>query len=142
MPNPYHFRARIDRICRRAFGNGPGYLRLNALNTLVRELHARNDRARANYQMYLATDPYDVARHQLRELYDQSSPAIHEVVPAQREAPSEASLLPPLPLGEGGGEGSPDEDDDPFYSPNSSFFPAPFFSPHTTHRCRPPRALR
>ncbi|MDE2892046.1 MAG: hypothetical protein OXN86_06050 [Chloroflexota bacterium] len=102
MPNPYHFRARIDRICRRAFGNGPGYLRLNALNTLVRELHARNDRARANYQMYLATDPYDVARHQLRHLHDR------------------ASLLPPLPLGEGWGEGSPaqdeqrpDEDDDP-----------------------------
>ena len=106
MPNPYHFRARIDRICRRAFGNGPGYLRLKALNTLVRELHAPNDRARANYQMYLATDPYDVARHQLRDLYDHATP--------------EASLRLPLPLGEGWGEGSPaqeeqppEEDDDP-----------------------------
>ena len=107
MPNPYHFRARIDRICRRAFGNRPGYLRLKALNTLVRELHAPNDRARANYQMYLATDPYDVARHQLRHLHDSAS----------------LSLLPPP---SGGGrclveteaglpqdEQRPDEDDDP-----------------------------
>ena len=106
MPNPYHFRARIDRICRRAFGNGPGYLRLKALNTLVRELHAPNDRARSNYQMCLATDPYEVARHQLRHLYDHATPV--------------ASLGLPLPLGEGWGEGSPaqeeqppEEDDDP-----------------------------
>ncbi len=103
MPNPYHFRARIDRICRRAFGNGPAYLQLRALDTLVRELHAPNDRARRNYKMYLATDPYDVARHTLRDLYDRPG-----------------SLCPPLPLGEGWGEGSPtqeeqppEEDDDP-----------------------------
>ena len=116
MPNRYHFRARIDRLVQQGFGNGPGYLRVKALDTLVRELHAPNDRARANYQLYLATDPYDVARHKLRDLYDQP----HRVAPAQAGAPSDASLLPPLPLGEGWGEGSPapaeatpEEDDDP-----------------------------
>ena len=105
MPNPYHFRARIDRLVQQGFGDGPAYLQLKALDTLVRELHAPNDRARANYKMYLATDPYDVARHKLRDLYDHATP--------------EASLCLPLPLGEGWGEGSPqseepaDEDDDP-----------------------------
>ncbi|MCY3922840.1 MAG: hypothetical protein OXG27_10665, partial [Chloroflexi bacterium] len=69
MPNPFHFRARIDRLVRQGFGDGPGYLCLKALDTLVRELHANNDRARANYRMDLATDPYDVARHKLRDLY-------------------------------------------------------------------------
>ncbi len=111
MPNPYHFRARIDRLVQQGFGDGPAYLQLKALDTLVRELHAPNDRARANYKMYLATDPYDVARHKLRDLHD-----------------GPGCLLPPLPLGEGWGEGSPvlnaaagpaqdeqpaDEDDDP-----------------------------
>ena len=107
MPNPYHFRARIDRLVQQGFGDGPAYLQLKALDTLVRELHAPNDRARANYKMYLATDPYDVARHKLRDLHDSAS----------------LSLLPPPSGGgrclvetEGGlpqDEQQPDEDDDP-----------------------------
>ncbi len=111
MPNPYHFRANIDRLWRRATGSLPAYIRLRALNAVAREIYPSNDRTRANYQMYLATDPYDVARHKLRDLYDRPG-----------------SLYPPLPLGEGWGEGSlpsaqsglalqegdpADEDDDP-----------------------------
>ena len=112
MPNPYHFRARIDRLWRRSGDHNPGYIRLKALNAVVRELFAPNDRARQNYQLYLATDPYDVARHLLRDLYDRPTP-----------------LCLPLPLGEacpaldagGRGEGPPlaieeeltEEDDDP-----------------------------
>ncbi|MCY3734271.1 MAG: hypothetical protein OXG42_08315 [Chloroflexi bacterium] len=105
MPNPYHFRANIDRLWRRATGSLPAYIRLKALNAVAREIYPSNDRTRANYQMYLATDPYDVASHKLRDLYDHATP--------------EASLCLPLPLGEGWGEGSPqseepaDEDDDP-----------------------------
>ena len=103
MPNPFHYRAAIDNLWRRANGNAPAYRRLNALDAIVRELFAPNDRARLNYQTYLATDPFDVARHKLRDIYDHPA------------------LLLPLPLGEGWGEGphalpeeeSPDEDDDP-----------------------------
>ena len=111
MPNPFHFRAKIDRLWRRADDQRHrGYLRVKALDAIVRELFARNNpRAQTNYAMYLATDPFDVARHKLRHLYDLSP------VPTP-----EASLCPPLPLGEGWGEGSPaledeppDEDDDP-----------------------------
>ena len=110
MPNAYHFRARIDRLWRRSGDHNPGYIRLKALNAVVRELFAPNDRARLNYQRYLATDPYDVARHLLRDLYD--GPDTPTCL---------TSLPPPLPLGEGWGEGPPtvpddessDEDDDP-----------------------------
>ena len=118
MPNPFHYRAAIDNLWRRANGNAPAYRRLNALDAIVRELFAPNDRARLNYQTYLATDPFDVARHKLRDLYDHSEPQHFE-----------ASSCLPLPLGEacpaldagGWGEGphalpeeeSPDEDDDP-----------------------------
>ena len=108
MPNPYHFRARIDRLWCRANSSLPGYIRLKALDAVARELYRPTDRARQNLKMYLATDPYEVAQHKLRHLHDQPS------------------LLPPLPLGEGRGEGplnaevapakagaEPNEDDDP-----------------------------
>ena len=90
MQNPFHFRARMDNLWRRANSNIPAYKRLNALGAIVRELYAPNDRARGNYAMLLATDPFDVARHKLRDLYD------------DREAPSV-----PLSPGRGLEVGSP-----------------------------------
>ncbi len=112
MPNPFYLRARIDNLWRRSGEHNPGYIRVKALDAIVRELYARNERARLNRHMYFATDPFDVARHLLRDLHDRAD----SPVPA-----SEASLGPPLPLGEGWGEGSPscteeeslEEDDDP-----------------------------
>ncbi len=111
MPNPFHLRASIDRLWRRSAEHNPGYIRVKALDAIVRELFAPNPRARLNHQLYLATDPYDVARHKLSELYDQADPT----VPA-----AELSLCPALDPG-GWCEGSPvpgleeplDEDDDP-----------------------------
>ena len=99
MPNPYHFRANIDRLWLEANSNAPAYRRLNALNKVVRELFAPTDRARLNYQLYLATDPYDVARHHLRDLYDGPGPMI---------LAGEDSL--PLSVAE---EETTEEDDDP-----------------------------
>ncbi len=110
MPNPFHFRANIDRLWRRSADHNPGYVRVAALDAIVRELFAPTERARANHQLYLATDPFDVARHKLRDLYDRPGP-----------------LLPPVPPGEAcpaldaGGwgeglpedEGQPDENEDP-----------------------------
>ncbi|MDE2894556.1 MAG: hypothetical protein OXN87_04050, partial [Chloroflexota bacterium] len=63
MPNPYHFKARIDRLWRHATSDAPAYRRLPSLNAVVRELFAPTAQARQNHQLYLATDPYDVARH-------------------------------------------------------------------------------
>ena len=70
MPNPFHLRAKIDRLWRHSAEHNPGYLRVKALDAIVRELFAPNPRARLNHQLYLTTDPYDVARHKLRDLYD------------------------------------------------------------------------
>jgi len=76
MPNPYHFRANIDRLWRQANSNVAAYRRLNALDMVVRELFAHTERARLNYQRYLATDPFDVARHLLRDLHDRPGPMV------------------------------------------------------------------
>ena len=105
MPNPYHFRARIDRLWRTANSSRPGYIRLNALDTVARELYRPTDRARQNLKMYLATDPYEVAQHKLRNLHDPalalpSPPAALKVAPAKAGARSEE-------------DEPPDEDDDP-----------------------------
>ena len=110
MPNPYHLRANIDRLWRHATSDAPAYRRLKSLDAVVRELSAPNERARQNHQLYLATDPYDVAQHHLRVLYD-----------GRDNGTSLGSLPLPLTLGEGRGEGPPslpaeetiEEDDDP-----------------------------
>ncbi|MYD54397.1 MAG: hypothetical protein F4W96_08855 [Chloroflexi bacterium] len=73
MPNPFHLRANIDRLWRRSGDHNPGYVRVAALDAIVRELFAPTERARANHQLYLATDPFDVARHKLRDLYDRAA---------------------------------------------------------------------
>ena len=110
MPNPFHYRAAIDNLWRRANGNAPAYRRLNALDAIVRELFAPNERARLNYQRYLATDPFDVARHKLRDLYDQDAPQHfehdHDAPQLFEVAPAQAGAAHPE-------EESPDEDDDP-----------------------------
>ncbi|MYJ92244.1 MAG: hypothetical protein F4038_04235, partial [Chloroflexi bacterium] len=69
MPNPYHLKTNIDRLWRHANSDAPAYRRLKSLDAIARELFAHTERARLNYQRYLATDPYDVARHLLRDLY-------------------------------------------------------------------------
>jgi len=107
MPNPYHFRARIDRLWRHANSDAPAYRRLNALDKVVRELFAPNERARLNHQLYLATDPYDVARHHLRDLYDHICPGWEDPGPVNTEvAPAQAGTALPV-------DASSDEDDDP-----------------------------
>ena len=95
MPNPYHFRAHIDRLWRRSGDHNPGYIRLKALNAVVRELFAPNDRARRNYQLYLATDPYDVGPPPPPQT---STTAAGPIAPRHRRLP-----LPPSPSGRGPG---------------------------------------
>jgi len=101
MPNPFHFHAKIDRLWRRSADHNPGYIRVKALDAIVRELFAPNPRARLNYRIYLATDPFDVARHKLRELYDGP------------ESPLPAPERGPVPCLLHQEEEPPEEDDDP-----------------------------
>ena len=98
MPNPFRFRANIDRIWRRTAEHNPGYVRLSAFNAIARELFAPNERARLNHQMYFATDKslrwswfvlYDVVRHQLRDLYDRAHPLDQPHCEVSEPAPEE-----------------------------------------------------
>ena len=70
MPNQFNLRARMDNLWRQSGDHNPGYIRLRALGAIVRELYAPTEQARLNQQLCFATDPYDVARHKLRDLYD------------------------------------------------------------------------
>ncbi len=107
MPNPYHFRARMDRLWQCANSNARGYRKLKALNTIVREMYAPTERARQNHRMWLATDPYEVARHLLRDLHDRA-----DLFPSP---PASGGGTCPVGTEEGSpqDEESPDEDDDP-----------------------------
>ncbi len=111
MPNPYHYRSVINRLTRLADAPNPAYIQLRAVTALLRELSPTNPRSTANNQMLQSVDPYDYARHKLRDLYDHAAPLGEAALP----------FPPPLPLGEGWGEGPPasaedessKEDDDP-----------------------------
>ena len=115
MPNPYHYRAKIDRLWRRSGDHNPGYIRIKALDAIVRELFAPNERARLNHEMYFATDLYDVARHQLRDLYDRAD--LFPSPPAGGGGRCLVEACPALDAGTEGGspqdEESSEEDDDP-----------------------------
>lgn len=100
MPNPFHLRAKIDRLRRRSANHNPAYIRVKAFNSIVRELFAPNPQARLNHQLHLATDPFELARHKLRDLYDGSEAS---PVPASERRPAPSCLLQ---------EDEPLEDDD------------------------------
>ena len=134
MPNPYHYRARIDRLWRTANSDAPAYKQLKALKTILREMFSPNPNAARNHALYHATDPYDVARHLLRDLHDRPSPPASNgerchatpspSPPASSGGRCHAALSPSPPASSGGRcpvgtEGGPpedqppDEDDDP-----------------------------
>ncbi len=109
-PNPLHLRAKIDHLWRRSGEHNPGHIRVKALDAIVRELFAPNPRAQLNHQLYLATDPFDVARHKLRDLYDHTDPTVatHEESPV----PDLLGDPPPHPSAPQAEEPL-EEDDDP-----------------------------
>jgi hypothetical protein len=100
MPNPYHYRAHINSLTRLTTASHPSYVRLRAVTALVRELFAPNPQSDINSRMLRAVDSYELARHQLRDLYDQAVP--HAAV-----ARAQAGAV----LAE---EESTEEDDDPW----------------------------
>ncbi len=107
MPNPFYLRARIDNLWRRSGEHNPGYIRVKALDTIVRELYAPNERARLNQHMYFATDPFDVARHLLRDLHD------HPSASPSPPASSGGRCLVETEGGSPQAQDSAEEDDDP-----------------------------
>ena len=104
--NPFRYRATIDRLARLTDRPNPAHVRVSAACVLVDELSPHNPRRDLVQRLLDFANPYEHARHKLRDLYDSASP------PA-----SGGSALPPSPDGgrclvetEGG---LPAEDDDP-----------------------------
>ena len=93
MPNPFHLANAVQRLGRLTDRAQPPHVRLQAASALVDALSPANPRHDDIKRMLQEANPFQLARHKLRDLYDRPD-----------------SLRPPLPLGEGWGEGSPEED--------------------------------
>ncbi len=74
MPNPYHYRTVVNRLWRIATGPQPGYIRLRALDKLAPDFTPGHPRFAIAQQMLRDVDPYEYARHLLRDLYDRTAP--------------------------------------------------------------------
>ena len=100
--NPFRYRATIDRLARLAERPNPAHVRVSAAGALVKELSPINPRRELVHRLLDFANPFEHARHKLRDLYEQTPLA------------SEGTLCPPLPPGEGWAEGPlPTEDDLP-----------------------------
>ena len=108
MPNPYRYRAVINRLASLADAPNPGHVQVAAAATLARELSPANPRRALIQQMLHAVDAFEYARHKLRDLYDHAAPATDLVAPR--------AACPALDAGAGADlqdDESLEEDDDP-----------------------------
>ena len=72
MPNPFFFRAAMYRLSRLAGPQNPPHVRLAATARLARVLMADTPRARLAQQLLQQANPFEFARHKLRDLYDRA----------------------------------------------------------------------
>ena len=72
MPNPFFFRAAINRLSRLTGPQNPPDLRLAATVRLARALMTDTPRARLAQQLLQQANPFEFARHKLRDLYDRA----------------------------------------------------------------------
>lgn len=100
MPNPYHFQATIQRLTRLSEPANPAHVRLKATCALIRELSPSNPRHELNMRMLQAVNPFEFARHKLRDLYDgpetlcsHQSPVVTTVC-SEEEEPTEKAEDP------------------------------------------------
>ncbi len=76
MPNPFHYRTVINRYAQLASDPHPPHVQVAAASALAHELMPGTQRARLAQQMLNEANPYEYARHKLRDLYDRADPAI------------------------------------------------------------------
>ena len=93
MPNPFHFRSALNQLARLAAESYPAHIRFRAASALVSELSPANPQHELVQRMLQATNPYEFARHQLRDLYDNAHPTIPDQTTdsllSEEEQPSE-----------------------------------------------------
>ena len=87
MPTAFHLANAVNRLTRLTESAHPPHVRVQAACALVDVLSPNNPRHRDIQRMLQEANPFELARHKLRDLYDHDSTS------------------PPLPLGEGWGEG-------------------------------------
>ena len=74
MPNPFHYRAVLNKLARCADAPYPPRVQVAAAITLAGELTPGTPRAQLARQMLLQANPYEDARHKLRDLFDRAAP--------------------------------------------------------------------
>ncbi|MXX31971.1 MAG: hypothetical protein F4066_00650 [Chloroflexi bacterium] len=72
MPNAFHYANTLHRIARLAGGAHPPHVRLRAALVLVDELSPNSPRRDVVSRMLLEANPFELARHKLRDLYDRA----------------------------------------------------------------------
>lgn len=70
MPNPFHYRAVLNRLARLTEATNPAHVRVSAAIAMSKELLPGTERARLAQRMLRDANPFEFARHQLRDLYD------------------------------------------------------------------------
>ena len=100
MPNPFHYRAVINRLARLTDAPYPPHVQVAAAVALSNELTPGSDRARLAQRLLMQANPFEFARHQLRDLYDRHGPiSPHPAEQADDDCPEEQE--------------TPDEPEDP-----------------------------
>ena len=86
MPNPFHYRAVINRLAQLADAPNPANVQVTAAIVLSNELRPGTERARLALHMLQQANPVEFARHKLRDLYD--GPDSLNLVPAETAGPT------------------------------------------------------
>lgn len=74
MPNPFHYRAVLNRLATLTDAPNPAHVRVAAAVALTHELAPGTHRAQLAQRLLQDANPFEVARHQLRDLYDRPGP--------------------------------------------------------------------
>ena len=72
MPNPFYFRAAMNRLSRLTGPQNPPHVRLAATVKLARVLIPDTPRARLARRLPQEPTPLEFPRHKLRDLYDRA----------------------------------------------------------------------
>ena len=100
MPTAIYYRAFVNRLAHLADARNPAHICVTAAGLMVRELSPANPRRELVQRLLREADPFELARHKLRDLYDGSEAS---PVPASERRPAPSCLLQ---------EDEPLEDDD------------------------------
>ena len=92
MPTAIYYRAFVNRLAHLADARNPAHICVTAAGLMVRELSPVNPRRELVQRLLREADPFELARHKLRDLYDRTDPT----VPAPEETPVSAPVQGPI----------------------------------------------